>query len=80
MGDSLWRVSFLFSGKDLVRIHRPYLGKTKYDLVENRYDLVENKYDLVEIKYDLDQNASYLQRNCCLSLVKIWHQKCSHKL
>ncbi len=73
MGDSLWRVSFLFSGKDLVRIHRPYLGKTKYDLVEN-------KYDLVEIKYDLDQNASYLQRNCCLSLVKIWHQKCSHKL
>lgn len=73
MGDSLWRVSFLFSGKDLVRIHRPYLGKTKYDLVENRYDLVENKYDL-------DQNASYLQRNCCLSLVKIWHQKCSHKL
>lgn len=73
MGDSLWRVSFLFSGKDLVRIHRPYLGKTKYDLVENRYDLVE-------IKYDLDQNASYLQRNCCLSLVKIWHQKCSHKL
>lgn len=73
MGDSLWRVSFLFSGKDLVRIHRSYLGKTKYDLVENRYDLVE-------IKYDLDQNASYLQRNCCLSLVKIWHQKCSHKL
>lgn len=73
MGDSLWRVSFLFSGKDLVRIHRPYLGKTKYDLVEN-------KYDLVEIKYDLDQNASHLQRNCCLSLVKIWHQKCSHKL
>lgn len=73
MGDSLWRVSFLFSGKDLVRIHRPYLGKTKYDLVENRYDLVE-------IKYDLDQNASHLQRNCCLSLVKIWHQKCSHKL
>ena len=66
MGDSLWRVSFLFSGKDLVRIHRPYLGKTKYDLVE--------------IKYDLDQNASHLQRNCCLSLVKIWHQKCSHKL
>lgn len=73
MGDSLWRVSFLFSGKDLVRIHRSYLGKTKYDLVENRYDLVE-------IKYDLDQNASHLQRNCCLSLVKIWHQKCSHKL
>lgn len=73
MGDSLWRVSFLFSGKDLVRIHRPYLGKTKYDLVENRYDLVE-------IKYDLDQNAAHLQRNCCLSLVKIWHQKCSHKL
>lgn len=73
MGDSLWRVSFLFSGKDLVRIHRSYLGKTKYDLVENRYDLVENKYDL-------DQNASHLQRNCCLSLVKIWHQKCSHKL
>lgn len=73
MGDSLWRVSFLFSGKDLVRIHRPYLGKTKYDLVENRYDLVE-------IKYDLDQNASHLQRNCCLSLIKIWHQKCSHKL
>ena len=73
MGDSLWRVSFLFSGKDLVRIHRSYLGKTKYDLVEN-------KYDLVEIKYDLDQNASHLQRNCCLSLVKIWHQKCSHKL
>lgn len=73
MGDSLWRVSFLFSGKDLVRIHRSYLGKTKYDLVEN-------KYELVEIKYDLDQNASYLQRNCCLSLVKIWHQKCSHKL
>ena len=73
MGDSLWRVSFLFFGKDLVRIHRSYLGKTKYDLVENRYDLVE-------IKYDLDQNASHLQRNCCLSLVKIWHQKCSHKL
>lgn len=73
MGDSLWRVSFLFSGKDLVRIHRSYLGKTKYDLVENRYDLVENKYDL-------DQNASHLQCNCCLSLVKIWHQKCSHKL
>lgn len=73
MGDSLWRVSFLFSGKDLVRIHRPYLGKNKYDLVENRYDLVE-------IMYDLDQNAAHLQRNCCLLLVKIWHQKCSHKL